>query len=894
MPKKHINRSAAFDICRADIASPKTRSLEAVKVALSKHKQVILYLIIGGSAAMLDFFLFIFFYQSLHIQSAFATMASILLSTVYGFLMNTFINFHTFDHLFNRFISYSSISLLAALSSGILLYIFTDTFGANGIVVKAISLPCIAYVQYRMNRKYSFSVPHKYHLLPVVSMPSYALKLARSRTSKIDCTIIPPTFNEAKNIKQLVSIITTVFQKTPWYYEILFVDDSVDETPQIIESIAKKDAHIRIIHREEHERTGLATAFVKGFEQAKGDIVCCIDADLQHPPQLIPRLVEMLMMDPSVSMAVASRYAPGGSEAGLDTWYRKVVSNCSKYITQLIFPATKKTGDPMTGFFAFRRKILRGINLKPRGFKILVEMLVRIADLKVVDIPMRMQKRFSGYTKASMKQGVAFLHHLLDLARDIPEASIFYMIKKRFKQIVTFSSLAWIVFGALTLYLIVKAYQISTGVFSDGLLTLALLQISQGIFGLYLMVYAWDDQERIEMDSSPKRYIDPQLSFTAIIPARNEALVIGQTIRTIASMSYPRNLMETLVVLRDDDQETINAARIAIAQNPDAPIRILLISGPPINKPHHLNAALKEATGDIVCIFDAEDEPHPDIYSIVNTVMLRDKVDIVQSGVQLMNFESNWYSLFNVLEYFLWFRSSLHFFAKKQLVPLGGTTVFFKRNQLLAAHGWDMTCLTEDAEIGIRLSLQGAKTRVIYDPRHVTREETPPNLASFIKQRTRWIQGFLQILKKPHWRKNQTLVKRLCTLYVICWPAVQAVLLFSVPFSITAAHALKVNPVISLVSAIPLLILVLFIATQSVALYEFTRLYNKKWSPLYIVKLIIMYLPYQFVLGLSAIRATVREFQQNTGWEKTEHINAHRSGSIKEKEEKGTVIYQQQ
>jgi glycosyltransferase XagB len=889
---KSTNRDNAFDGFKP------TGAFATWTEYVKKHKEVILYLVIGSSAAALDFILFLFFYNNLHLQSAMATMASILVSTVYGFLMNTYINFRTFDRLVTRFGSYTAISMFAVVISGIILYLFTDTLGINGIYVKAISLPWIAYIQYRLNRKYTFAVPKEYRTLPVAFAQPRPIIEKPVSTKQVDCTIIPPTFNEAKNVRRLVTAIRNVFAKTPWYYEILFVDDSVDETPDIIRQLAKEDSRVRIIHRPEHERTGLATAFVTGFEHAHGDLVVCMDADLQHPPHLIPKLVETLKIDPTASMAVASRYAPGGSEEGLDKWYRKLVSNCSKFITHLIFPTTKKTGDPMTGFFAFRRRILRGVSLKPRGFKILVEMLVRLRHLKVVDIPMKMRKRVAGYTKASIKQGIAFLKHLIDLAKEIPKASIFYKIKKQFKRFFTPKRVAWIIGLAIATYFIIKAYQISTGVFSDLLLTLALLQLTQGIFGLYLMVYAWDDPRRIEEDSSPTEYAEPTLSFSAVIPAKNEAAVIGQTIQTVATMSYPRHLMETLVVLRDDDFETIEAAKIAIAQLPDAPIRLLLISGPPINKPHHLNAALREAVGDVVCIFDAEDEPHRDIYNIVNTVMLRDNVDIVQSGVQLMNFESNWYSMFNVLEYFLWFRSSLHFFAKKNLIPLGGNTVFFKRAHLLAAGGWDMTCLTEDAEIGIRLSLQGAKTRVIYDPRHVTMEETPPTLGSFVKQRTRWIQGFLQILKKPHWWKGQTWSTRFYTLYVIGWPALQAALLFSIPFSVAAARVLKVSPVISLISAVPLLVLALFMATQAIALYEFTRLYSKKWSPLYVLKLIVLYVPYQFVLGFSAMRASVRELQRKVGWEKTEHVNAHRTAPAtlvpQEQEAKTSVAYQQQ
>lgn len=711
---------------------------------------------------------------------------------------------------------------------------------------------------------------------------------------KVDCTIVPPTYNEASTVVALIETIEQAFKKTTWSYEILFIDDSTDETPEILKQIATTNNKVRYIHRPLKEQTGLATAFVLGFSEARGEIICCMDADLQHPPSLIPLMLDTLLMHPSVSMVVASRYAPGGSEEGLGNRYRKLVSHTSRRVTHFLFPDTKKTGDPMTGFFVFKKTILEGVVLQPKGFKILVEMLVRIVDITVIDIPMRMQKRFAGYTKASFSQGLAFLRHLWSLSRSVPTASRLYRVKKKLQTLFSFKKLPVLIAIIIAGYFISKVYRLSDTFFSDILLTLAFLQLAQGLFGLYLMIYAWDDPDRIEQDSSPKTYVDPTLSFTAIIPARHEAAVIGETIRAVGTIEYPRTLMETLVVLRDDDYETITAATIAIAKLPDAHIKIVLINGPPINKPHHLNEGLSVAKGDIVCIFDAEDEPHRDIYNIVNTVIIRDKVDVVQSGVQLMNFESNWYSLFNVLEYFLWFRSSLHFFAKHQLIPLGGTTVFFKRAQLLAIGGWDKHCLTEDAEIGIRLSLRGAKTRIIYDPRHVTMEETPPSLKSFIKQRTRWIQGFIQILKLPHWRKNQTFKKRALTLYTLGWPALQAVLLFSIPFSLIAANFLKVHPLVSLVSSIPLLILALFIITQSIALYEFTRLYQKKWSPWYVVKLIVLFIPYQCVLGISAIRATIRELMRNTSWEKTEHINAHRAAKeIVVNEKTITLSYQE-
>jgi cellulose synthase/poly-beta-1,6-N-acetylglucosamine synthase-like glycosyltransferase len=152
------------------------------------------------------------------------------------------------------------------------------------------------------------------------------------------------------------------------------------------------------------------------------------------------------------------------------------------------------------------------------------------------------------------------------------------------------------------------------------------------------------------------------------------------------------------------------------------------------------------AKGDIVTIFDAEDEPHPDILQVINTTFLNEAVDVVQSGVQLMNHNSKWFCFLNVLEYFFWFKSSLHFFARCGMTPLGGNTVFVRRPLMQQLGGWDHTTLTEDADLGIRLCIAKARVRILYDDEFVTKEETPHTIEQFIKQRTRWNQGFIQIL----------------------------------------------------------------------------------------------------------------------------------------------------
>src|SRR5690606_37941112 len=225
-----------------------------------------------------------------------------------------------------------------------------------------------------------------------------------------------------------------------------------------------------------------------------------------------------------------------------------------------------------------------------------------------------------------------------------------------------------------------------------------------------------------------------------------------------------------------DDDATIAETQRAIAdirqsyaergeEYPDN-IKLVTFKTGPKNKPNGLNRGYREATKDTICIFDAEDQPHHDIYNVINTVMIRDDADVVQSGVQLMNFESKWFSAFNVLEYFFWFKSGLHAFTHALgVTPLGGNTVFLRKSWLdkLALEDtekgyrvWDEEGLTEDADIGLRLTKMGAKIQIVYDAIQATREATPDSVEQFIKQRTRWDHGFYQIFRKGLWMQLPT------------------------------------------------------------------------------------------------------------------------------------------
>lgn len=406
---------------------------------------------------------------------------------------------------------------------------------------------------------------------------------------------------------------------------------------------------------------------------------------------------------------------------------------------------------------------------------------------------------------------------------------------------------------------------------------IAVLLIAQGLFTLFWMLYAWEEPDRIEANKSPRHFQPPRYSFTAIIPARHEEKVIADTLRAMVAIRYPDDLREVLVICRADDTATIRQVKEMIAKLNQKNIYLVIFDDDHINKPHALNIGLLYAEKDIVVVFDAEDEPHPDIYHIANTMFCERGCDVLQSGVQLMNVRSRWFSALNAMEYYFWFKSALHFFSRSGLILLGGNSSFIKRDWLKRLHGWDEDCLTEDADMGIRLSRAGAKFNLVYDEQHVTREETPSSVRSFIQQRTRWNQGFLQILLKPEWRSLTTLPQKLLAGYILLLPEIQAAALLIIPLSLIMTLTTKVSVLDAMLSIFPLYLLVMQLLVYNLGLYEFTLDYGQHYSFLFPLKVALSYYPFQILLGVSALRAIYRVLRGHTGWEKTQHINAHRN-----------------
>lgn len=431
-------------------------------------------------------------------------------------------------------------------------------------------------------------------------------------------------------------------------------------------------------------------------------------------------------------------------------------------------------------------------------------------------------------------------------------------------------------------------------------LLMSIFLLPQGIFTIWWMTYTWVNADRYRKSSAPEQFVEPNYSFTALVPARKEDMVIYDTIMAVNSIRYPENLKETLVLIRDeDDDETIAETMRAIddikrsyerrGETYPNNVRLVTFTDGPKNKPNGLNRGYKQSTKNVLCIFDAEDQPHENIYQAVNTRMVMDGADVVQSGVQLMNFKSTWFSSFNVLEYFFWFKSGLHAYTNElHVTPLGGNTVFFKKSWMdkLAAEDtekgyrvWDEEKLTEDADIGIRLTKMGASIQIMYEAELATREETPADVEEFIKQRTRWCQGFYEIFSDGKWLTLPKLSQRIASVYILMNSVLQALVLLFLPLGIYIGLTQQVPVLVALISWTPIYMLFLQMIITLIGMGEFANLYGMKLPLFFRLRMVMFYYPYQLLLAVSAIRAIYRFSTNQSAWEKTSHSNLHREAA---------------
>ncbi|WP_250280263.1 glycosyltransferase [Frankia sp. Cppng1_Ct_nod] len=409
--------------------------------------------------------------------------------------------------------------------------------------------------------------------------------------------------------------------------------------------------------------------------------------------------------------------------------------------------------------------------------------------------------------------------------------------------------------------------------------------------------YSWQFPERVDHvdldDRAPARH-----SFSLIVPAREEP-VLGRTLAQVLTGDYPQDLVQLVVVVSDDDvdRETREVAQSFADRYSN--VKIVTPGGAIRSKPISLEDARKNCDGDLIGIVDAESLISRGLLSHVNTLAVNHpKTGIFQGGVQLMNFRgekwrrpasggplhaladwfntgTSWWRARNCMEYYIWFMSRLRYQAVARFIPLGGNTVFVRREVLDQLGGWDVSCLTEDCDLGVRASVAGIETTVFYHPDLTTQEETPESLGKLVVQRTRWMMGFIQVFQKGDWRRLPGLRQRVLAAELLLMPFFQAVAGLALPTSVLLTFLLRGSVGLVIIFWLPLMVMVMMTVTEQAAFREFADAYRLKVGPLDSARLIVSAPVYQLVLSVAAIRAAARLLQGKLEWEKTTHAGAH-------------------
>jgi dolichol-phosphate mannosyltransferase len=232
------------------------------------------------------------------------------------------------------------------------------------------------------------------------------------RMDSFDLSVIIPTRNEEGNVKSILSRLEKVL--TGLQAEIIFVDDSSDDTPQAVKAAMSifPNLSIRLFHRPEGQRMGgLGSAVLLGLQNVRSDFACIMDGDLQHPPELVPQLYQTAK-NKRADLVVATRRNQQSQVAGLNLT-RNLISKGLDLTARIFFPRRLHgVSDPLSGFFLVRVKALDLTALQPNGFKILLEILVRNPKLQKAELPFHFGERLSGESKASAREAANYLRLL--------------------------------------------------------------------------------------------------------------------------------------------------------------------------------------------------------------------------------------------------------------------------------------------------------------------------------------------------------------------------------------------------------------------------------------------------------------------------------------------------
>jgi cellulose synthase/poly-beta-1,6-N-acetylglucosamine synthase-like glycosyltransferase len=567
-------------------------------------------------------------------------------------------------------------------------------------------------------------------------------------------SIVIPTWNEEKNIKPLVERIHLTLRKSRIDYEIIFVDDhSSDNTYEVIRNL--KRVYPISLHLKRGER-GKAQSLLEGFAKAKHNLICMIDADLQYPPEAIPAMIKKLGTGYDIVVADRTKLKV--------SFVRRFISRVFLHVFGKLLH--KLDVDVQSGLKVFRRSILKDITIKPTPWTFDLDFLVkaRMNGYKITSVPITFSSRHSGKAKinllrASWEVGLRALFLKLNppLMRQTIAAATDSLVSFNGKSFRPYSALntnetamenitkkqKQIIVGSIIALLsgLVINWQITLILLVSALTILYFLDL---LFNYFLIYRSFTKNPEISFTDKELTDIPEALwpKYTVFCPLYKEWEVLPQFIRAMSALDYPKEKLQVMLLLEEDDAETIK--QVQKMTLPAYFATVIVPDSQPKTKPKALNYGLLHATGDYVVVYDAEDIPDPKQLkkAVLAFQKARKETICVQAKLNFYNPQQNILTRLFTAEYSLWFDLVLTGLQSiKAPIPLGGTSNHFKIQDLKRLQGWDAFNVTEDCDLGTRLTKNGYYT-AMFDS--TTFEEANSDIKNWYYQRSRWIKGYIQ------------------------------------------------------------------------------------------------------------------------------------------------------
>jgi len=703
-------------------------------------------------------------------------------------------------------------------------------------------------------------------------------------------SIVIPTKNEKNSVAELVRRIDKSMRIAGLSYEIIFIDDhSTDRTRVEVQKLKTK--YPVFLHLKVTE-AGKARSLIEGFARAKYKTIAMIDGDLQYPPEAIVPMFKKLSSDTDI--IVSKR---------IDVKTSLLRNTLSKTFNNLFCKRLHNlTCDVQSGLKVFKKEILDTIELNPSPWAFDLEFLAKAQDAgyKIKSYKIDFDKRQNGKSKINLigattqiatsaiklkfrkaqiyqkgqsiqnaeTQGFYYKgQKFTSYSKLHPEQTAIYNLTRdqQLMLVGLLSTLLLAIFIAPTKTIIALAAGISLVYFLDLL------------FNFFLIYRGFAKEPEItiaDKDIAAKR--DWPI-YTILCPLYKEWQVLPQFIKAISQLDYPKHKLQVMLLLEENDTETITKARFA--KLPDYFEIVVVPHSMPKTKPKALNYGLNFAKGQYTVVFDAEDIPEPE--QLKKAVIAQENsapdISCVQAKLNFYNPKQNLLTRLFTAEYSLWFDLVLTGLQSVHApIPLGGTSNHFRTAYLRKINGWDSFNVTEDCDLGMRITKNNHRTAIINS---TTYEEANSDLVNWFWQRTRWIKGYMQTylvhMRTPHLFTKTLKKPHLLIFQLVVGGKVASMLINPLMWTVTILYFMFrsiLGPVIDSYFPAP----VLYIAITCLIFGNFLYAYyymlgSAKRGHYDLVKYVFLIPIYWLAMSAAAYYALYQLIKKPHYWAKTKH-----------------------